>query len=187
LPYPVAISQETSEGAGERSRRGISYLFYLATQRNVAPSTQNQALNALVFLYREFLKQDLDGLDGISWAKKKERVPEIFSPSEVSAILSELSGTQALIASLLYGCGLRLAECIRLRTKDIDFDRNQIAIWDSKSPKDRKVMLPPSAKEMLLAQLKKTRMLHDSDRAKGIPGVFLPHALARKYPNAAIA
>lgn len=118
-----------------------NFLSYLARRRHVSPSTQNQALNALVFLYREFLAIDISKLPGFKWAEPRKRIPVVFSRDEVYLILSHLRGDQKLIAALLYGCGLRLAECLRLRRKDLDFERNQIAIWDSKSKTDRSVML----------------------------------------------
>lgn len=121
------------------------YLTYLAVQRQVSSATQNQALNALVFLYREVLKIDLTDIPGIAWAKHRERIPIVFSREQVSRILAELPRSQRLIASLLYGSGLRLAECLRLRVKDIDFERRQVAVWDSKSMKDRLTILPQAA------------------------------------------
>jgi integron integrase len=160
------------------------YLTHLAVDRHVSPTTQNQALNALVFLYREVLKTSIDNIPGIEWAKKRERVPVVFSREEVTNILSALTRSQKLIASLLYGSGLRLAEALRLRVKDIDFERKQIAVWDSKSPKDRLVMLPEPLIEPLKAHLTKARELHDRDRLANVPGVEMPSALERKYPSA---
>ena len=163
------------------------FLTDLAVNRHVAPSTQNQALNALVFLYREFLEIDIGEMSGIDWAHKREHIPVVFSRDEVAAVLSSLPSTQKLLASLLYGSGLRLAECLRLRVKDVDFERGQIAIWESKSPKDRLVMLPRPLIEPLRRHLVETRKIHEHDRAAKIPGVFLPHAIERKYPTAALS
>lgn len=161
-----------------------TFLTQLATVRNVSPSTQNQALNAIVFLYREVLGLDTEGLAGIEWAKPRLRIPVVFTREEVAAILGLLRDQQQLIAALLYGSGLRLAECLRLRRKDIDFERNQIAIWDSKSMQDRVVMLPKPLKDPLFEHLKAIRPLWMEDRRKGTPGVELPHAIEGKYPNA---
>lgn len=161
-----------------------AFLSYLASSKNVAPATQNQALNALVFLYREVLHIDTADLPGIQWAKSRERIPTVFSRSEITAILKSLHGTHRLIAALLYGCGMRLSEVLRLRRKDIDFERNQIAIWDSKSMKDRLVMLPGPLKVPLHEHLKDAHRIWRDDRAAAVPGVYLPDALSRKYPRA---
>ena len=160
------------------------FLTHLAVERHLAPSTQNQALNALVFLYREVLSIDIENLPGIKWAEKREHIPVVFSRDEVIAILNHLGGIQKLIAALLYGSGLRLQEALRLRIKDLDFDRNQIAIWDSKSKKDRLVMLPEPIKLPLREHFRKIRVIWQRDGRENIPGVFLPNALDRKYPNA---
>jgi integrase len=149
------------------------FLSFLAIQEGVSPSTQNQALNALVFLYREVLGINLSEIPGIEWAKKRERIPIVFSKDEVTQILSCLTRSQKLIASLLYGSGLRLAETLRLRVKDIDFERRQIAVWDSKSPKDRLVMLPEPLIEPLKSHLAKTRELHEQDGLANVTGVLL--------------
>lgn len=160
------------------------YLSYLAIQRDVSPSTQNQALNALVFLYREVLNIDISEISGIEWAKRRERIPVVFTREEVVQVLSILNHTQRMIASLLYGSGLRLKECLRLRIKDFDFERKQIAIWDSKSNRDRLVMLPEALVTPLSEQLDHSRAVHERDRREDVPGVALPGALERKYPNA---
>lgn len=137
----------------------VEFLTHLAVKKNVSPATQNQALNALVFLYREVLSIDLGDLPGIEWAAKRERIPIILSRQEIGLVLSNLDGTQRIIAELLYGAGLRLIEALRLRVKDIDLERNQIAIWDSKSKRDRLVMLPAPVKEKLGQHLKQVRRL----------------------------
>jgi integron integrase len=160
------------------------FLSHLAIEGNVAPATQNQALNALVFLYREVLGSDVGVMTGIEWARRRERIPVVFSREEVAQILAVLPERQKLIASLLYGCGLRLNECLRLRVKDIDFTRSQIAVWDSKSNKDRLVMLPVSIRAELTAHLAKTRDLYHEDRRANVAGVYMPTALEAKYPDA---
>ena len=163
------------------------FLSNLAVKKQVAPSTQNQALNALVFLYREVLRIDISELPGIEWAKQRERMPVVFSRDEVAAILSHMQGVQQIIAALMYGSGLRLAEALRLRRKDLDFERNQIAVWDSKSMKDRLVMLPSPLRQPLIEHLKQVRLLWQTDRENNRPGVELPAALEKKYPTAAIS
>lgn len=160
------------------------FLTHLAVDRTVSPATQNQALNALVFLYREVLEISIDDIPGIEWAQRRERIPVVFSRDEVTAVLKSLAGSQRLIGSLLYGSGLRLTECLRLRVKDLDSQRRQIAIWDSKSNKDRLVMLPDSLIQPLRAHLSKVRNLYDHDRGNSVAGVEIPSALDRKYPNA---
>jgi integron integrase len=163
------------------------YLTYLAVQRKVSASTQNQALNSLVFLYREVLGVELAEIPGIEWARARERVPVVFTREEVTDLLGSLRQTQRLLASLLYGSGLRLTECLRLRVKDLDFARGQIAIWDSKSNRDRSVMLPEPLQTPLKNHLDTIRAIFEEDRALKIPGVEMPHALERKYPNAGIS
>lgn len=162
----------------------VPFLTHLAVERTVAPATQNQALNALVFLYREVLRIDPGELSNIKWAAPRERIPVVLSRDEVARILAALPATQKLIGSLLYGAGLRLAECLRLRVKDIDFNRSQIAIWDSKSMKDRLVMLPKPLIPPLTEHLSNVRRIHDQDRVNNVPGVYMPSALDKKYPNA---
>jgi len=161
------------------------YLTHLARAKRVAPSTQNQALNALVFLYREVLEIELKDISGIEWAKARERIPVVLNRSEVSAILYHLSGRQKLIASILYGSGLRLSECLRLRVKDLNFERRQIAVWDSKSNRDRLVMLPSPLIRPIQEQLTYSKTLFSKDRDNNAPGVFLANGLSRKYPYAA--
>jgi integron integrase len=161
-----------------------NYLTNLAVQRKVSASTQNQALNSLVFLYREVLGVALAEIPGIQCASSRERVPVVFTREEVTDLLGSLRHTQRLLASLLYGSGLRLTECLRLRVKDLDFARGQIAIWDSKSNRDRLVMLPEPLQTPLKNNLDAIRAIFEEDRALKIPGVEMPHALERKYPSA---
>jgi integron integrase len=161
------------------------FLTHLAAERNVAAATQNQALNALVFLYREVIGGELGWLDGFEPAKRGARLPDVLSRGEVQAVLGAMSGTQGLIARLLYGTGLRLLEGLRLRVKDLDFSRNQIVVRSGKGDKDRVTMLPGSLKLELKAHLHRVRELHEKDLAAGFGGVWLPKALAVKFPRAA--
>ena len=161
------------------------FLTYLAVNGNVAASTQNQAKSALLFLYKEVLAQELPWLDNVEQSKVPKRLPVVLNRDEVQAILSRLSGTHWLIASLLYGTGMRIMECLRLRVKDIDFKRREILIRDGKGFKDRVTMLPVSLAVSLEAHLVKVRELHEKDLQQGYGAVYMPNALERKYPNAA--
>ena len=160
------------------------FLEHLAVERKVSASTQNQALNAIVFLYRHVLKMPLGELGEFTPAKRPRRVPEVLSREEVQRLLSLLGGTYQLIGKLLYGTGMRLLECLRLRVKDVDFDRNQITIHAGKGGKDRRTMLPQSLRGALQEHLARVKILHEEDLAKGNGRVELPQALAAKYPNA---
>ncbi len=166
------------------SREVEWFLTGLATKGKVAASTQNQALSALLFLYREVLGQELPWMENIRRAKRPERLPVVLTRDEVYRILEHLSGTSHLMASLLYGSGLRLMECIRLRVQDIDFTRREITVRAGKGGKDRRTMLPTMSIEPLQAQLVQTRIIHEADLAAGHGGVWLPAALERKYVNA---
>ena len=161
-----------------------AFLNHLATDRKVAASTQNQALSALLFLYKETLGVELDWLDGLVRAKRPHRVPVVLTREEVEKLLGALEGTQGLMASLLYGTGMRLMECLRLRVKDVDFGYGQILIRDGKGEKDRITMLPKTLVVPLQDQLRKAKQLHDLDLREGYGEVHLPYALARKYPRA---
>ena len=154
-----------------------TFLNHLATDRNVAASTQNQALSALLFLYREALGVELDWLDGLVRAKRPQRMPVVLTKEEVEKILCAVEGTQWLMASLLYGTGMRLMECLRLRVKDVDFGYSQILIRDGKGQKDRITMLPGRLTAPLQTQLQKVRQLHDRDLKEGYGEVHLPYAL----------
>ena len=160
------------------------YLSYLATQGRVAASTQNVSLAALLFLYREVLGKELEFIDGIERAKQPIRVPAVLTQEEVNRVLSNLTGIHHLMASLLYGAGLRLMECVRLRVKDIDFGYQQIIVRDGKGEKDRRTILPSTLVEPLRKQLKRAKFLHEDDLLHGHSNVYLPYALERKYPNA---
>ncbi|RRN76091.1 integron integrase, partial [Pseudoxanthomonas sp. SGD-10] len=157
----------------------------MATRDNVAASTQNQALAALLFLYREVLGIELPWMENVVRAKRPRRLPVVLSRAQVVRLLERLSGREALMAGLLYGSGLRLMECARLRVKDVDLERNELTIRDGKGGKDRMTVLPGALREALLRQLAEVRLLHARDLACGLGRVHLPHALARKYPNAA--
>ena len=160
------------------------FLNYLAVEKEVAASTQNQALSALVFLYREVLRQDFDWMDNLERAKKPARLPVVLTESEVRNVMAHLDGRNWLMASLLYGAGLRLMECVRLRVKDLDFQYRQITVRDGKGNKDRVTMLPESSTELLKQHLKKVNLWHQQDIAAGHGGVYLPFALERKYQGA---
>lgn len=161
-----------------------AFLSMLANQRDVAASTQNQALAALLFLYKQVLGVDLPWLDGITRAKKPARLPVVLSQAEVRSVLSHTKGTSGVIIRLLYGAGLRLMEAMRLRVKDIDFDSNIILVRGGKGDKDRVVPLPVALVQPLRDQLVARRKMHDVDLARGMVDVELPHALWKKYPNA---
>ncbi len=160
------------------------FLSSLAVREKVSVSTQNQAFNALLFLYREVLKIDLQTLEGIVRPRRPVRLPVVLTRNEVALILENLHGMQWLLVSLLYGSGLRLMECLRLRVKDIDFEKNQITVRDAKGKKDRITMLPAKVKMPLAEQVKRVRKQHESDLQQGKGNVELPYAIARKYPNA---
>jgi integron integrase len=162
-----------------------AYLEQLAVKRNVAASTQNQALNALVFFYKEILKQPLANLDTFARAKRPKRLPVVLTRTEVAKVLAAMKGTSRLMAALLYGTGMRLMDCIRLRVQDVDFGYQQIVIRDGKGKKDRVVPLPARLTDPLRAHLQRVRQLHQEDLQRGFGEVFLPFALARKYPKAA--
>jgi integron integrase len=168
-------------GANEIS----AYLSYLARDRNVSASTQNQALNALVFLYKQVLGIEIGDLGPTERAKKPERLPTVMSREEVRRLLAAMTETHQLMAKLLYGCGLRLMKCARLRVKDIDFDRNHILIWDGKGMRDLSTMLPEQLKPFITEQIGRVKVLHDQDLRNGLGDVYLPFVRERKYPHAA--
>ena len=161
-----------------------AFLNYLARERTVAAATQNQALSALLFLYKEVIGQPLPWLDELERAKRPARVPSVLTRDEVSRLLANLRGSKWLMASLLYGAGLRLRECLKLRVKDVDFGYRQIVVRDGKGAKDRVTMLPRALVVPLQAHLERVRKLHERDLARGYGDVELPDALARKYPRA---
>ncbi len=161
-----------------------AFLSWLATERNVAAATQNQALSALLFLYKQLLGQDLPWFKDLVRAKRPVRVPAVLSRSEAQRLLAQMQGTKWLMASLLYGAGLRQIECLQLRVKDVDFAYRQVLVRDAKGAKDRVTMLPEQAVQPLQAHLARVRALHQRDLAAGHGEVSLPYALARKYPRA---
>lgn len=160
------------------------FLTDLAVKGKVSPSTQNQALSALLFLYREVLGIQLPWMDDIQRARKPRRLPVVLTRPEVQAMLDEMAGLNWLMASLLYGTGMRLMECVRLRIKDVDFERRELLIRQGKGGKDRRTMLPGSLIKPLQRQLAEARRMHESDLRAGFGRVWLPDALARKYRNA---
>lgn len=161
------------------------FLSDLAVRGGVAAGTQNQALSALLFLYREVLGLDLPWLTDIVRAKRPRRLPTVLARDEVQRLLAAMDGRPWLLASLLYGTGMRLMECLRLRAKDVDFARNEITVRNGKGGKDRRTMLPRSLVEPLQREIERARSLHQHDLAQGFGETRLPHALARKYPRAA--
>lgn len=171
-----------SMGAVEIER----FLTSLAVEGKVAASTQNQALSALLFLYRQVLGVELPWLDGIERAKKPRRLPVVLTREETTALLGEMSGIHWLMGSLLYGTGMRLMECLRLRVKDVDFARGEIVVREGKGGKDRRTMLPRSLVDPLRAQLAEVARLHERDKAAGFGRVWMPEALARKYSGASL-
>lgn len=160
------------------------FLNYLAVERNVAASTQNQALCAIVFLYKQVLENPLPQLEDIKWAKKPKRLPVVLTKNEVKRIFNHLEGVPLMVATLLYGSGLRISEAIRLRVKDVDFGYSQLLVRDGKGKKDRITVLPCIAIGKLQKQIKKVQLLHEKDSQRGYAKVLMPKALARKYPNA---
>jgi integron integrase len=160
------------------------YLTYLATERKVAASTQNQALSAILFLYKEVLKIPLETDFQFVGAKKPKRLPVVLSKKEVQQVLDRLTGTTKIIGQLLYGSGLRISEVVRLRVQNTDFEQRQILVRDGKGAQDRITMLPESVIEPMKAHLLSVQDLHQKDLQKGYGCVYLPNALARKYPNA---
>lgn len=161
------------------------FLSTLAVQGQVAASTQNQALSALLFLYRDVLGTELPWMEDVVRAKRPQRLPTVLSQEEVRRVLALMEGRPWLLASLLYGTGMRLMEGIRLRIKDVDFARNEITVRDGKGGKDRRTVLPASLVAPLQQEVERARVLHAGDLREGFGETWLPHALARKYPGAA--
>jgi integron integrase len=161
-----------------------AFLTHLAVQGNVAASTQNQALSALLFLYRHVLHMELETPLDLIRARKPERLPVVLTKAEAQTLLGQMSGEHQLMAKLLYGSGLRLMECVRLRVKDLDFAQHQLIVREGKGLKDRLTLLPAQLVEPLQAHLLWVKQLHQSDLGKGYGAVYLPFALERKYPTA---
>ena len=162
-----------------------SFLTHLAVQGRVSASTQNQAKSALLFLYKEVIGEELPWLDNIETAKRPTRLPVVLTVEEVTAILAGVDGAGGLILKLLYGTGMRILECLRLRVKDINFTKREIIVREGKGFKDRVTMLPASLTESMQAHLNRVERLHVADLAEGYGEVYLPYALERKYPKAA--
>jgi integron integrase len=161
-----------------------AFLTHLARSGGVSASTQNQALSAILFLYQQVLKSEIGWLEAVERAKKPVRVPVVLTRDEVHRIFAHLHGTPRLMAGLLYGSGLRLMECVRLRVKDVDFGYARITVRDGKGAKDRITMLPVNMSTALQRHLGKVKAQHEQDVEDGFGAVYLPHALARKFPNA---
>jgi integron integrase len=162
----------------------VNFLSHLAVDRKVSASTQNQAFNALLFAYRHILNTDIEDLNTTVRAPRRKTLPSVLSRGEVMGLLDSMTGVYQLIAQVSYGCGLRISETLNLRVKDIEFDRGVVMIRDSKGGKDRQTVLPDSLKDTLQVHIRQVRTVHDQDRANGTPGVYMPGALDRKYPNA---
>ena len=160
------------------------FLTHLAVHEHVAPSTQNPAMNALVFLYKKVLKQTLDQKIDAVRAKSRKNIPVVMTHEEVTKVISLMKGTSQLVGKLLYGCGLRISEAIRLRVHDIEFDLKTITVRSGKGDKDRITTLPVSVIPLLKSQLTKVKIVHDQDLSQGYGAVYLPYALSRKYKNA---
>jgi integron integrase len=161
-----------------------AFLTHLAVKENVSASTQNQALCALLFLYRHMLKRDLGELGEVVRARKPKRLPVVLTRDDVKAVFANLEGDKRLMAGLMYGAGLRLMECLQLRVQEIDFQRGEIVVRDGKGGKDRRSMLPKSLAQPLQEHLRKVKSVHERDLAAGWGRVAMPDALDRKYPNA---
>jgi integrase len=162
-----------------------AFLSTLATRDGVSSSTQNQALSAIIFLYRAVLGKKLEWLDGVVRAKRTARLPVVLTRDEVRAILGELRGTPWLMVSLMYGSGLRLLECARLRVKDVDFERLEITVRNGKGGKDRRTIPPLALKGAIAAHVERVRRLHERDLRRRLGSVALPDGIERKYPRAA--
>jgi integron integrase len=160
------------------------FLSSLAVKENVSASTQNQALCAIIFLYREILKIEIGEIKGIIWAKKPKRIPVVFTSKEIKEIFKHLAGPKWIMANLLYGSGLRILECLRLRIQDIDFGYKQITVRDAKGSQDRITMLPEIVISPLKEHLQKVKELHEEDLKNGYGTVYLPYAIERKYSKA---
>src|SRR4030043_492476 len=160
------------------------FMTHLAVERNVALSTQNQAFNAILFLFRHVLDKIIDDISNTVRAKRNRRLPVVLTKLEVGRLFDEMSGLYLLMAKVIYGCGLRLRECLQLRVKDIDFERNAVTIRSGKGDKDRETVLPESIKNNLLEHLERMRKIYQKDRKNNLPGVQLPHAFEKKSPNA---
>jgi len=165
------------------SRNVKDFMTYLAVEQNVAISTQNQAFNGILFLFRHVLDKRIDDISETVRAKRKIRLPVVLAKSEIGQLFAKLSGLYLLMAKVIYGCGLRVGECLQLRIKDIGFERNVVAVRSGKGDKDRETVLPESIKQELGEHIIKVKKIYEEDRNKDIPGVQLPYAFERKSPN----
>ena len=163
-----------------------AFLTHLAVVRNVAAATQNQALNALVFLFREVLKKEFEGVDAMR-AKQSRRLPVVLSVEEMRKLLVVMTGEEAVMAKMLYGCGLRVLECLRLRVKDVDVSGGKVEVRGGKNDKDRVLTMPKSVVGLLEAQMQRCRVIHEKDREEGVAGVYLPGAYEVKNPAAGVS
>lgn len=179
--YILFHNKQHPKDMGEREIE--QFLTSLALDRNVAASTQNQAFNAILFLYREVLNIELDEIDSFR-ADEPDRLPVVCTKDECYEIFSYMKGTYLLICKMLYGSGMRLKECLRLRIKDIDYSVNEIVVRSGKGKKDRSTIFPDSLKPEITAHIRKVKIQHETDLAKGYGSVYMPYALAKKYPNA---
>jgi integron integrase len=161
-----------------------SYLSYLASERRVAKATQNQAFNALLFFYRYVIEKEVGSIAEVVRSKRGRRLPTVLSKDEVVRLISALDGVYELMAQIIYGGGLRLKECVRLRVKDIEFEKNLLMIRGAKGDKDRQTLLPEKVQPALHKHLAEVRKLYETDRQSNLAGVYLPGALSKKYPNA---
>ena len=183
LQYILFHNKRHPKEMGEKEVN--QFLSHLAVVKNVSSSTQNQALSAILFLYKNVLNKELGDFGDVIRAKRSRKIPVVFTKDEVRRILTNLSGEKQLMASLLYGSGLRLTECLRLRVKDVDFEGKQLIIRDGKGEKDRVTLLSEKVIPFLKKHLSKVRKIHTADTAKGVVTTNLPYALERKYPNIA--
>ena len=182
--YIKHFSMQSRNDLVEGERKVEEFLTHLAREEHVAASTQNQALNALVFFYKHVLKQPMDDSINAERAAPRIKVPVVLTKEEVRRVLDAMEGTHLLIAKLLYGCGLRISECLRLRVQDVDFSMNAVTVRSGKGDKDRVTTFPPSLSEPLQVHLRRIKQVHEKDLADGFGEVYLPHGLARKYKNA---
>jgi integron integrase len=183
--FVLHFNMKSRDDLSEGEKKIETYLTFLARDRNVAPSTQNQALNALVFLYKHVLKQPLNEKINAERAARKVKIPVVLTRDETKRIIGAMTGIHQLVAKLLYGSGLRIIECLRLRVHDIDFDMKALTVRSGKGDQDRVTTFPPSLETPLETHLGHVKIVHEGDLANGYGEVYLPHALARKYPNAA--
>ncbi|CAN2043725.1 Integrase/recombinase [Candidatus Magnetomoraceae bacterium gMMP-13] len=175
---------KSRDDLSEGEKKIEEFLTDLAVNGNVAPSTQSQAMNALVFLYKHILKEDLDGKINAKRARKKSNMPVVLTQEEVGKVIAFIGGTSQLVVKLIYGSGLRISEALRLRIKDIDYDMKTITVRSGKGAKDRVTTFPVSITPLLKDHLKKVKLIHQQDLARGYGEVYMPYALDRKYPTA---